>query len=90
MNHDDPWLPRGHELPGGVRCQRMRASGDEWQIYDSDADGRLLVASQTLGERWEKTGLLKAGRFHRFDVGDRDLIAIHSAGGYRLSEIVST
>lgn len=87
MNHDDPWLPRGHELPGGVRCQRMRASGDEWQIYDSDADGRLLVASQTLGERWEKTGLLKAGRFHRFDVGDRDLIAIHSAGGYRLSPV---
>lgn len=87
MKHADPWLPRGHELPGKIRCQRMRASGEEWQIYDSDADGRLLVASEALGKRWESSGLLKAGRFASSKLGDRDLIVLHSSGEYKLSPV---
>ena len=87
MKRSDPWLPIGYELPGDVCCQRMVASGEDWQIYDADTGDRLLVATRDLGGRWRDGGLLDADQIEMFEMGPRDLCVVKSRNRYALAAV---
>lgn len=87
MKRPDPWLPIGQELPGDVCCQRIRMAGDEWQIYEADVGGSLLVVTCELRERWEKSGILESDQLAQFALGKQPLYVFHSNNEYALTTV---
>jgi hypothetical protein len=55
----DPWLPVGFALPGEVSTRAALAEGQDWQIYETAPEGRVLVAREDLARSWVARGLLE-------------------------------
>ena len=54
----DPWLPVGFRLPDDGCCRSAQWGGGDWQLYETDGGGRLLVAREELARRWAAAGLV--------------------------------
>jgi cell division protease FtsH len=72
----DTWLPIGFRLPDGAKTRAALFGGANWQILETQGDGRALVAHEDLGTRWLDSGLIEPGPFSAFDFGDRRLWSI--------------
>lgn len=72
----DAWLPKGFRLPDGAKTRAALFGGANWQILETQGDGRALVAHEDLGARWLDSGLIEHGPFSAFDFGDRRLWVI--------------
>lgn len=72
----DAWLPIGFKLPDGATLRVALFGGTNWQILETQGDGRALVAHDDLGTRWLDSGLIEPGAFSCFDFGERRLWAI--------------
>ncbi|MBM7062832.1 ATP-binding protein [Pseudomonas sp. UL073] len=72
----DAWLPVGHTLPDGAKTRIAVSRGANWQILETQGDGRALVAHDELAHRWIDAGLIEAGLFSSFDFGNHRLWAI--------------
>jgi hypothetical protein len=72
----DAWLPIGFKLPDGSKARIALFEGADWQVYETQGDGRALIVHAELGARWQETGLIDAGTFDAFQFGDRHLRAI--------------
>lgn len=72
----DAWLPIGFRLPDGAKTRTALFGGVNWQILETQGEGRALVTHDDLGARWLDSGLIEPGRFSVFDYGDRRLWAI--------------
>lgn len=69
----DAWLPVGFKLPDGARARVALFEGSNWQVLESDGNGRALIAGDELQQRWLTAGLVEQGTFTSFDYGDRRL-----------------
>jgi ATP-dependent 26S proteasome regulatory subunit len=83
----DPWLPIGFDMPGNVCCQRLRASGEDWQIFEADTGGGILVVTQELGGHWLDNGLLGSDRLTPVKVAGRELLVLNSSSQYKLATV---
>jgi len=72
----DAWLPIGFKLPDGAKSRAARFGGPNWQILESQGNGRALVVHEDLGTRWLDSDLIESGAFSLFDFGERRLWAI--------------
>jgi cell division protease FtsH len=72
----DAWLPIGFRLPDGAKTRAALFGGQNWQILETQGDGRALVALEDLSARWLDAGLVEPGQFSDFNYGDRRLWAI--------------
>lgn len=54
----ESWLPINHELPDGARCSMPLAQGNGWQIIGTVGDGRALIVTAELRQRWLSAGLM--------------------------------
>ena len=54
----DLWLPRGYELADGSKIHLLLYSGEDWQIFDTQGAGNVLIARPELATRWCNIGLL--------------------------------
>lgn len=79
----DAWLPVGYKLPDGAKARVAMFEGKNWQIFETQGNGRALVAHDELARRWIETGLVDPGLFSFFDFGDQRLWAI-SCGSSQL------
>lgn len=79
----DAWLPVGYKLPDGAKARVAMFEGTSWQIFETQGNGRALVAHDELARRWIDTGLIDPGLFSSFDFGDQRLWAI-SCGSSQL------
>jgi cell division protease FtsH len=79
----DAWLPVGYKLPDGAKARVAVFEGINWQIFETQGDGRALVAHDELTRRWIDTGLIDPALFSAFDFGDQRLWAI-SCGSSQL------
>lgn len=79
----DAWLPVGYKLPDGAKARVAVFEGTNWQIFETQGNGRALVAHDELTRRWIDTGLIDPGLFSTFDLGDQRLWAI-SCGSSQL------
>lgn len=75
MAHD-AWLPIGFVLPDGAKTRVALFEGANWQILETQGDGRALVVQQALARRWLDAGLIDDGVFTAFQFGDIKLCAI--------------
>lgn len=74
----EAWLPVGFELPGGARSRLGLYEGTDWQILETKAGGRALIAREELVERWFASGLIGETAEARFKFGDSRYWAILS------------
>jgi len=72
----DAWLPVGYKLPDGAKLRVAVFEGTNWQIFETQGNGRTLVVQDELARRWIDTGLIDPGLFSSFDFGDQRLWAI--------------
>ncbi|SFQ17965.1 ATP-binding protein [Pseudomonas borbori] len=79
----DAWLPIGYKFPDGAKARVAVFEGTNWQILETQGNGRALVAHDELALRWIDAGLIDPGLFISFDFGDQRLWAI-SCGSSQL------
>ena len=72
----DAWLPVGYNLPDDTKARVAIFAGANWQIIETQGNGRALVAHDELARRWIDAGLVELGLFSSFDFGDQRLWAI--------------
>ena len=73
---EEAWLPIGHELPDGAKIWKVLHVGPEWQIVETRGEGRALLTTEDLAQRWIEAGLT-----------DNDSLAILSFGEKHLRSI---
>lgn len=83
----DAWLPVGYKLPDGASPRVALFEGTNWQIFETQGNGRALVAQDELARRWIDSGLIDPGLFSSFDFGDQHLWAISCGSSQLLSPV---
>lgn len=69
----DTWLPIGHRLADGAKLRVALHEGADWQVFETQGDGRALVVRDSLAVRWLSAGLLQEGVLVTFQFGDQTL-----------------
>ncbi|HYI01812.1 ATP-binding protein [Hyalangium sp.] len=83
----DPWLPVGFALPGGVSTRAALAEGQDWQIYETAPEGRVLVAREDLARSWVGRGLLEADALASLSFGAETYRVLASDSGHLLAPV---
>ena len=83
----DAWLPVGMALPDGARVRSVRHEGVDWQIFETQGNGRGLVVKESLATRWLEGGLVEAGVFSSFSFGAASYLEYSCGAGYALAPI---
>lgn len=83
----DSWFPVGFQFPDGANAKMALAEGADWQIYESENNSRVLVATDKLAERWMEQGLIEKGSFHKFKFGKNEFYALSSSKDHVLCPV---
>lgn len=65
----DSWMPVGFSTPDGEKVRLAKQEGAYWQIYASQSGGQILVAKDSLANRWFESGLVDNSQFRTFEFG---------------------
>ena len=84
---EERWFPARHQLPDGPRLSRLLCSGPEWQIYRLDTGNLILVARQSLADRWVGSRLLTHAILGSVAFGDVEYKTIVSGVDQRLEPV---
>src|ERR1700736_5793043 len=85
----DAWLPIGFTMPSGESVRLAQFDDVDWQIYEAEGGGRVLVAQPSLAERWLSIDLLESGALEEFALGTQTYFALTSKSGYTLAPVSS-
>lgn len=83
----DVWLPVGYRLPDGARTSRPLYAGNDWQIFETQGDGRALLVEDELASRWINAELLERGVLAPFTFGSLRLNSISSGPSQALCPV---
>lgn len=83
----EPWLPRGFSPKSGMVAQRCLFAEDNWQIYDTSNNGRMLVAKVGLGDQWLADELLTGRELDGFAYGSQRYVLVSGGRSYRLEPV---
>ena len=82
----DAWLPIGLRLPWGASIRNVLFDGPGWQIAATD-DGRVVLATPELAQRWTTSGLLAPGVLPQMQFGGRHIHALSSGADQLLAPV---
>lgn len=83
----DSWLPVGFTTTDGERTKRALFEGADWQLYEAQGGGRILVFKETLAHKWFNAGLLDSSQVHFFNFNGLPLGAFSSGLNHELAPI---
>lgn len=86
----DSWMPVGFSTPGGEKVRLALQEGLDWQIYESQAGNRILVAKESIASRWHEAGLIESGQFKKFEYGGDTFYEFSSPKEYALSHLAES
>lgn len=86
----DAWLPVGFSTPDGERARFALHEGMDWQIYEAQGGGRILVTKQLLAARWIESGLLDASQIRSFEFGGEKFCEFSSGNDYVLAPVIES
>lgn len=81
----DSWLPVGFSTPDGEKVKLALQGGVDWQIYESQSGSRILVAAESLANRWFESGFADSSQFMKFEFGGNSYFEYPSPHDYSLS-----
>lgn len=85
-----PWLPIGTKIASGLAIGRTVTIGDDWQIAEDKAGGRVLIARETLAMRWIASGALLDGDLATFSFGTEAFAAIRGGREHMLAPVIGS
>lgn len=83
----DAWLPIGFALPDGTRVRIALHEGVDWQIFEAQGGGYVLVVKESLAKRWVDAGLVEAGILSPFAFGSEALLGMSCGTGHVLAPL---
>ena len=83
----DSWLPVGFTTPDGERAKRALFEGADWQLYEVQGGGRILVFKESLASKWFNAGLLDSSQVQFFNFNGLPLGSFSSGIDYELAPI---
>jgi AAA+ superfamily predicted ATPase len=83
----DLWLPRGYELPDGSKIASLLFGGENWQIFDTTGDNRVLLASPDLALKWDKIRFLTNPLLDKFAFGRASFYLLFSHKKFALEPL---
>lgn len=83
----DAWLPVGHELPDGAVARAVLEEGADWQVIQTQGNGRALIVREKLARRWFDSALVDPGSFSQFAFGDSILLSLSCGPGQVLGPV---
>lgn len=86
----DAWLPVGFSTPDGERARLALHEGTDWQIYEAQGGGRILVAKSVLAARWIESALLDASQIRSFRFGGEEYCEFSSGIDYVLAPVIES
>lgn len=86
----DAWLPVGFTTPDGERARLALHEGTNWQIYEAQGGGRILVTKQLLAARWIESGLLDASQIRSFEFGGEKYCEFSSGLDHVLAPVIES
>lgn len=86
----DAWLPVGFATPDGELARLAMHEGTNWQIYEAQGGGRILVAKSVLAARWVESGLLDSSQIRSFKFGGEEYCEFSSGIDYVLAPVVES
>ena len=85
----DLWLPKGYELPDGLKIRSLLYSEDEWQIFDTDGSNNILVARPELAQKWNEFKFLDESLFVDISFGAKSFRSLSSHEKYSLTPVAN-
>jgi cell division protease FtsH len=86
----DAWLPIGFVLPSSEVISVGLFEGNEWQIYKDKNECHILVAKESLADKWFTVGLIDVGALNPFTFGEERFFAISSPVGQELAPVTKS
>jgi len=83
----DPWLPRGFSPQSGTVVQRCSFAEEHWQIYETANSGRVLIAANSLSDKWLEDQLLSEDELAVFAFGPKTYTLLPGGRDYRLEPV---
>jgi Cdc6-like AAA superfamily ATPase len=84
----DVWLPKGYELPNGLKIRSLLYVGMDWQIFDGDGSNNILITRPELVQKWDEFGFLDRVLFGQILFGVDSFQYLTSHKEYTLKPIV--
>lgn len=81
------WLPIGYALPDGAKCGRALRGSSNWQIVETEGEGRALVVREDLASAWIQGGLLDESEMPGFAFGAEKFREIASSADRMLAPV---
>jgi len=85
----DLWLPKGFKLVDGSKIRSLLFSGDDWQIYNTQGAGNILIAKHDLAQKWCKAGFIDESLFGNIHFGSVSFMSLSSEKRYALMPVES-
>ena len=85
----DLWLPKGYELADGSKIRSLLFSGENWQIFNTQAAGSILVARSELAQKWCDVGFLDESLLGNILFGSASFRSLSSQKKYTLIPVES-
>ena len=83
----DLWLPKGYELPNGLKIGLLLYSGDTWQIFDTDGSSNTLLVRPELAKKWNENGFLDDSLLEDVSFGTESFRSLSSHKKYILAPV---
>ena len=85
----DLWLPKGYQLTDGSKIRSLLFSGDDWQIFDTNGSGNILLARPELAQKWNDAGLFDESLLGEITFGATSFRCLSSHKKYALAPVES-
>ena len=83
----DSWLPVGFTTSDGVRAKHALFEGADWQLYEAQGRGRILVFKESLANKWLNAGLVDSSQVHFFNFNGLSLGSFSSGIDHELAPL---
>jgi ATPase family associated with various cellular activities (AAA) len=85
----DLWLPKGFALYDGSKIYQLLFWGEEWQIYETNGSGNILIVQPKLAKKWVDVGFIDASLLVDIQFGTALYRSLISQKKYALDDVES-
>ena len=83
----DLWLPKEYTLTDGTKIRSLLFSGEDWQIFDTNGRGNILLSRPELAQKWFDAGFLDESLLGEITFGATSFRYLNSHNKYALAPV---
>ena len=83
----DLWLPNGYELADGSKIRTLLFSGEDWQIFNTQGAGSIMIVRPELAQKWCEAGFIDEALLGSMTFGSASFRSLSSQRKYVLAPV---